>query len=99
LNYIDCPGDEPGREICAVNGVAYHKSDMWTIMLDGMALNINGSPNFIKSNENSQKYDEPQNTGPEINRELANRLQKLPNTGIDNLDRIVSNLKENTQVV
>ena len=40
LNYIDCPGEEAGREICAVNGVAYHKSDMWTIMLDGMALNV-----------------------------------------------------------
>lgn len=72
---------------------------MWTIMLDGMALNINGVPNFIKSNENSQKYDEPQNTGPEINRELAQRIKQIGNTGNEVDDRIVSNLKENTQVV
>ena len=40
LNYIDCPGDVPGREICAVNGIAFHKSDMWTIMLDGMIMKV-----------------------------------------------------------
>ena len=40
LNNIDCPGETGGRKICAANGVAYHKNDMWTIMLDGMAINV-----------------------------------------------------------
>ena len=79
---------------------------MWTIFLDGLAINVkfalnqvNGFPNFIKSNDNTKKYDEPQITGPEINRELAQRIKQIGNTGNDINDRIVSSLKENTQVV
>jgi hypothetical protein len=99
LNYIDCPGHEQGRNICAVNGVAYHKSDMWTIMLEGMALNINGVPNFIKTNENSQRYEVPQSTAPEVNRELAQRIKQIGNTGNEMIDKIVSSVKENSPVV
>jgi hypothetical protein len=99
LNYIDCPGEDPGRQICAVNGVAYHKSDMWTIMLEGMALNINGVPNFIKTNDNSQRYEVPQSTAPEANRELAQRIKQIGSTGNEMMDKIVSNVKENSPVV
>ena len=60
---------------------------------------IDEKPNLIKFNDVKIKFDVPQNTGPEINRELAQRIKRIGSTGNEVDDKMVSNLKENTLVV
>ena len=60
---------------------------------------IDEKPNLIKFNDLKIKFDVPQNTGPEINRELAQRIKRIGSTGNEVDDKMVSNLKENTLVV
>ena len=60
---------------------------------------IDEKPNLIKFNDVKIKFDVPQNTGPEINRELAQRIKRIGSTGNEVDDKMVYNLKENTLVV
>ena len=60
---------------------------------------IDEKPNLIEFNDVKIKFDVPQNTGPEINRELAQRIKRIGSTGNEVDDKMVSNLKENTLVV
>ena len=60
---------------------------------------IDEKPNLIKFNDLKIKFDVPQNTGPEINRKLAQRIKRIGSTGNEVDDKMVSNLKENTLVV
>jgi hypothetical protein len=81
LNYIACPGEENGPKICAVNGSSYYKSDAWTIMLEGMNININNYPKFIKANDNVPKYEVPSDPGQPIDQtelEALARIHSLP---------------------
>lgn len=98
LNYIDCPGPEGGPKICAANGISFYKSDMWTIMLDGMFLSINGFPKFIKAGDHSRKYEIPSDPGEPIDRSAIEAAVRLKSPSDDELQRLISSAKDFTLV-
>jgi hypothetical protein len=47
LDFIDCVGEPEQTEICAVTGSSFFQNDTWTILLDGLAMVVDGSPRFV----------------------------------------------------
>ena len=72
FNYIDCPGNENGAKICAVNSVSFYKKEMWTILLTSSAISINNKPLFIIDNEDEYSIQRQHNTNQ--NKLLRNNI-------------------------
>lgn len=98
LNYIDCPGDPNGTKICAVNAISYYKSDMWTIMLDGMNIQVNNKPSFIKANENFIKQEVPDDPGQPVDRNLIEAVSRIKSPSSEELQRLIASQKDFTKV-
>ena len=61
MDEIDCYGDDKQSEICAVNNDSYFKKKGWTILLQGLSININKKQKWNKldsSAEVAAKEDE-----------------------------------------
>ena len=43
---INCPGEEGGVKICAVNGISLFKKNMWNILLLSSNISISNKPSF-----------------------------------------------------
>jgi hypothetical protein len=97
LNYIDCPGNPNGPKICAVNAISYWKTDMWTIMLDGMNIQINNSPNFVKSSETPVKQEVPDDPGVPVDRTLIEAVTRLKAPSSEELQRLIASSKDFTK--
>ncbi len=98
LNYIDCPGSPTGSKICAVNAISYYKTDMWTIMLEGMNLEINNKPSFIKASDNMSKPDVPDDPGTPIERPLIEAVSRMNSPSDDELQRLIASAKDFTKI-
>jgi hypothetical protein len=97
LNFIDCPG-MTGKKICAVNGDSYFKTDMWTIMIDSMNLQVNGLPSFIKSSENLSETTVIDDPGIPIDRKAIDLASKLIAPSDDEMTNLIASSKEFTKV-
>ena len=97
LNYIDCPGDPSGPKICAVNAISYWKTDMWTIMLDGMNIQVNNAPNFVKVGENPIKQEVPDDPGVPVDRTLIEAVTRLKAPSSEELQRLIASSKDFTK--
>lgn len=97
LNYIDCPGIPGGVKICAVNAISYYKTDMWTIMLDGMNLQVNNFPQFIKASENVFKEDVPDDPGQPIEKPIIEAIDRLKYPPSDEMQRLIASSKDFTK--
>jgi hypothetical protein len=97
LNYIDCPGDPSGPKICAVNSISYYKSDMWTIMLDGMNIQINNKPNFIKARSEKMRIAIPDDPGQPIEKTLIEAVTRIKSPSDQELQRLIASQKDFTK--
>ena len=77
FNYIDCPGNNNGVKICAVNSVSFYKKDMWTIFLTSSVITINNNkPLFIIDNEDDEYASQIQHNTNHNNNNNHKLLQK-----------------------
>jgi hypothetical protein len=73
LNYISCPGTSGSFKICAVNGISYHKTDMWTILLESANIQVNSGPKFSRiANVKADDFKPALNASPIIDKSLLN---------------------------
>ena len=89
FNYIDCPGNENGVKICAVNSVSFYKKEMWTIFLTSSAISINNKPLFIIDNEDEYSIQLQQNTNHN-NKLLRNNIHHNDITSNRYLDTLMN---------
>ena len=97
LNYIDCPGDPNGIKICAVNAISYYKSDMWTIMLDGMNIQVNNRPSFVKARKEVARMTVPDDPGQPIEKNLIEAVTRMKSPSDEELQRLISSAKDFTK--
>lgn len=99
LNYIDCPGDSDSFKICAVNGIGYYKTDMWTIMLDSSFIKMNGKPEFFRVNDFSKlnRNQVPEDPGEPINKAAIEAASKLNNSSDIEIQTLIESAKHFTQ--
>ena len=97
LNYIDCPGDPNGVKICAVNAISYYKSDMWTIMLDGMNIQVNNKPSFIKARREVARQRVPDDPGQPIEKNMIEAVTRMKSPSDEELQKLISSAKDFTK--
>jgi hypothetical protein len=100
LNYIDCPGDSDSYKICAVNGIGYYKTDMWTIMLESSYIKFNGKPDFVRVNDYSKlsKAQVPEDPGEPIDKSAIEAASRLNNPSDPEIQRLIDSEKHFTPV-
>lgn len=96
LSYISCPGSDSIR-ICAVNGISYYKTDMWTILFEGMGLQIDGHPNFIKSSFISNKIEHLPDAGIPINKQEIQALRELKDVNNLEIQKLIAKEKDDVR--
>lgn len=72
ITAINCPGEENGPKICAINGISSYKKEMWTILLTSSVITINKIPKFIKDADTKNRIDgdDQYDPGMPIDREV-----------------------------
>jgi len=101
LTAIDCPGEENGPKICAVNGISIYKKDMWTILLGSSVITVNEKPLFIKSSDNKSRFDQDsiqqEDPGMPIEREDIRAAKRISMDANGELEKLISSEKDFTK--
>lgn len=101
LTAIDCPGEEKGTKICAVNGISIYKKDMWSIFLESSVITIDGKPLFTKSAETKGRFAgndlQPDDPGLPVNRADIDALKRVSTDVNNQLQDEISREKDFTK--
>lgn len=102
LTALDCPGNEEGPKICAVNGISIYKKDMWTILLDSSIITIDDKPLFSKTTTTKSRFVSDTNTeiddpGIPVNREEIKALSRISNNVDQEMQDVIARAKDFTK--
>lgn len=100
LTAIDCPGEEKGPKICAVNGISIFKKDMWSIMIGSNVISINKKPLFTRDIDQERKFKDtntPYDTGMPIEREDIKAASRISGDVDSELAHLISSEKDFTK--
>ena len=99
ITAINCPGEENGPKICAINGISSYKKEMWTILLTSSVITINKIPKFIKDADTKNRIDgdDQYDPGMPIDREDIKAAKKVAVDANDELSNLISSEKDFTR--
>jgi len=90
---IDCPGNSLQSEICAVTGGSLMQNDTWYILMDGLAINADDEPHFVKASKEVDLFKIP-----EFEKEAIEKIESAVSDG-EPITDIECALAENKDMV